>query len=228
MNSWNMHFLIMGSLEVNNLIIVESENDKFFIERLIECSNVGSINVQCICEFECLEGMNNLNKKLEEIKFDKYNKVGIILDADKEGIDKRINFINNTLKNVCDDVNITEINKLEKSSKLDVDFVCYIMHVNGYGELETVLKSIKKSDSFFADCLESWRECLKNNGKDISDKEFDKLYINNYIRFDTCSKLEQKHASKYCGLKYAMKKDIWDLDSSILYDLKEFLKLLAS
>ena len=147
---------------------------------------------QCICEFECLEGINNLNKKLEEIKFDKYNKIGIILDADKEGIDKRIEFINNALKNVCDDVELTSINKLEKSSKLDVDFLCYIMNVNGYGELETVLKSIKKSDSVFADCLESWRECLKVHNKDISDKDFDKLYINNYIRFDTCSKKEKK------------------------------------
>ena len=213
---------------MNNLIIVESKNDKFFIERLIEYYNCGNINVQCICEFECLEGINNLNKKLKDIKFDKYDRIGIILDADKEGINNRIEFINNSLKNVCDDLKLTSINKLEKSSKLDVDFVCYIMNVNGYGELETVLKSIKKSDSIFSDCLESWRECLKVHNKDISDKDFDKFYINNYIRFDTCNKLEQKQASKYCSFEYAIKKDIWDLDNNILYDLKEFLKLLVS
>ncbi|MEI0485222.1 DUF3226 domain-containing protein [Brachyspira intermedia] len=211
---------------MNNLIIVESKNDKFFIERLIEYYNCGNINVQCICEFECLEGINNLNKKLKDIKFDKYDIIGIILDADKEGINNRIEFINNSLKNVCDDVELTSINKLEKSSKLDVDFVCYIMNVNGYGELETVLKSIKKSDSVFADCLESWRECLKVHNKDISDKDFDKFYINNYIRFDTCNKYEQKQSSKYCSFESAMKKDIWDLDNNILIDLKEFLKLL--
>ena len=213
---------------MNNLIIVESKNDKLFIERLIEYYNCGNINVQCICEFECLEGINNLNKKLKDIKFDKYDIIGIILDADKEGINNRIEFINNSLKNVCDDVELTSINKLEKSSKLDVDFVCYIMNVNGYGELETVLKSIKKSDSVFADCLESWRECLKVRNKDISDKDFDKFYINNYIRFDTCNKYEQKQSSKYCSFESAMKKDIWDLDNNILYDLKEFLKLLVS
>ena len=211
---------------MNNLIIVESKNDKFFIERLIEYYNCGNINVQCICEFECLEGINNLNKKLKDIKFDKYDIIVIILDADKEGINNRIEFINNSLKNVCDDVELTSINKLEKSSKLDVDFVCYIMNVNGYGELETVLKSIKKSDSVFADCLESWRECLKVHNKDISDKDFDKFYINNYIRFDTCNKYEQKQSSKYCSFESAMKKDIWDLDNNILIDLKEFLKLL--
>ncbi|MEI0549976.1 DUF3226 domain-containing protein [Brachyspira intermedia] len=211
---------------MNNLIIVESKNDKLFIERLIEYYNCGNINVQCICEFECLEGINNLNKKLKDIKFDKYDIIGIILDADKEGINNRIEFINNSLKNVCDDVELTSINKLEKSSKLDVDFVCYIMNVNGYGELETVLKSIKKSDSVFADCLESWRECLKVRNKDISDKDFDKFYINNYIRFDTCNKYEQKQSSKYCSFESAMKKDIWDLDNNILIDLKEFLKLL--
>uniref|UniRef100_UPI003F4B742A DUF3226 domain-containing protein n=1 Tax=Brachyspira catarrhinii TaxID=2528966 RepID=UPI003F4B742A len=211
---------------MNNLIIVESKNDKFFIERLIEYYNCGNINVQCICEFECLEGINNLNKKLKDIKFDKYDRIGIILDADKEGIYKRIEFINNALKNVCDDVELTLINKLEKSSKLDVDFACYIMNINGYGELETVLKLIKKSDSIFADCLESWRECLKVYNKNISDKDFDKFYINNYIRFDTCNKYEQKQSSKYCSFESAMKKDIWDLDNNILNDLKEFLKLL--
>ena len=221
-----MHFLIMESLEVSNLIIVESKNDKFFIERLIEYYNCKNINVQCICEFECLDGINNLSRKLEEIKFDRYNKIGIILDADKEGIDKRIEFINNSLKNVCDDVKITAINKLEKSFKLDVYFACYIMNVNGYGELETLLKSIIKSDSIFADCLESWRECLKTHNKDISDKDFDKFYINNYIRFDTCSKKEKKHADVYCTFEYSIKKDIWDLDNNILNDLKEFLKLL--
>ena len=62
-----MHFLITESLEVNNLIIVESKNDMFFIKRLIEFSNINNmnnINVECICEFECLEGIGNLKKKL--------------------------------------------------------------------------------------------------------------------------------------------------------------------
>ena len=224
-----MHFLITESLEVNNLIIVESKNDMFFIKRLIEFSNINNmnnINVECICEFECLEGIGNLKKKLAEIKFDKYNRIGIILDADNEGIDKRIKFINEALKNVCDDVQLTEINKLEKSYKLDVDFICYI--INGYGELETVLKLIKKSDSFFADCLYSWRECLKIHNKCISDKDFDKFYINNYIRFDTCSEEEKKQADKYCNFESAIKKDIWDLDNNILDPLKEFLKLFES
>lgn len=95
---------------MNNLIIVESKNDKFFIERLIEYYNCGNINVQCICEFECLEGINNLDKKLKDIKFYKYDRIGIILDADKEGICKRIEFINKALKKVCDDVELTLIN----------------------------------------------------------------------------------------------------------------------
>ncbi|WP_300756270.1 hypothetical protein [uncultured Brachyspira sp.] len=39
------------------------------------------------------------------------------------------------------------------------------MNVSRYGELESVLKSIKKSYFVFADCLESLGECLKNNEK---------------------------------------------------------------
>ena len=98
------------------------------------------------------------------------------------------------------------INKLEKSYKLDVDFICYIINVNGYGELETVLKLIKKSDSFFADCLDSWRECLKIHNKCISDKDFDKFYINNYIRFDTAVRRKRNRQVNTVILNLLLKK----------------------
>ena len=95
-----MHFLIMESSEVNNLIIVESKNDKFFIERLIEYSNINNVNVQCICQFECLEGINNLNKKLEEIKFDKYDRIvckAIAFREERQAVRDEINRLESTL-----------------------------------------------------------------------------------------------------------------------------------
>ena len=102
------------------------------------------------------------------------------------------------------------------------------MNVSGSGELETVLKAIKSKDSTYADCLESWRDCLKGKGKpDLSQKEFDKFWVNNYLRFDTCLASEKSQAGTKCNYEAGIKKDIWDFENQILDDLKEFLKLVS-
>lgn len=69
---------------MSSLVIVESQNDKFFIEALMGNINLKNIEFKNpICnEFECLNGFTNLKNRLFEIKFDKYDKIGIILDAD--------------------------------------------------------------------------------------------------------------------------------------------------
>lgn len=216
---------------MNSLIIVESKNDKLFIEALIKYLDfkVGS-EIQSICEFKCLDGITNLENKFKDIKIDNYEIIGIILDANSEGIDKRIKFINDSLKDISLDVQLNKINEFKESKAIGVKFICYIMNVDGKGELETVLKMIKKKDSIYADCLSSWRDCvnksLDNNKENIKDKDFDKFWVNNYIRFDTCSKKEQKQAEKKCTLKKSFEKDVWDFDNKILDDLKNFLKLI--
>lgn len=216
---------------MNSLIIVESKNDKLFIEALIKYLDfkVGS-EIQSICEFKCLDGITNLENKFKDIKIDNYEIIGIILDANSEGIDKRIKFINDSLKDISLDVQLNKINEFKESKAIGVKFICYIMNVDGKGELETVLKMIKKKDSIYADCLSSWRDCvnksLDNNKENIKDKDFDKFWVNNYIRFDTCSKKEQKQAEKKCTLEKSFEKDVWDFDNKILDDLKNFLKLI--
>ena len=221
----------MESLGVNSLIIVESKNDKFFIEALIKYLNLKvGVEVQSICEFECLDGITNLENKLKDIKIDNYEIIGIILDANGEGIDERIKFINYSLKSICSDVQLNKINKFKESKAIGVKFICYIMNLAGKGELETILRRIKKKDSTYADCLGSWRDCvnksLNNNKENVKDKDFDKFWVNNYIRFDTCSKKEKRQAEKNCTLEKSFEKDVWDFDNKILDDLKNFLKLI--
>jgi len=236
---------------VNNLIIVESENDKYFIESFIEYLNLKNIEVDnpiCnVLEFNCLGGLNNLKNKLRDIRFDDYDKIGIILDADDVGIEGRIDFINQALKEVCSDVNLTEINKFEYSKELDVEIACYITNVNGKGELETLLRKVKSKESVYADCLESWKECLEKNGKPLNQKEFDKIWVSYYLKFDTCIGRDKKQKFKKCAneLKqnpknqyeietnlqsneYTIKKDIWDFEHNCLSDLKKFLSLFKS
>ncbi|MGJ0288884.1 hypothetical protein NG749_00870 [Aliarcobacter cryaerophilus] len=222
---------------MSSLIIVESDNDKYFIEKLKDKLGLSNIAVdQPICnmkDIECLNGLSEtkLISTLKEIRYDKWKKVGIILDADNVGIEERIKLINKCIKsldNVPSDFEITKINEFIEITSLDIQICCYITNISGKGELETVLRHIKSVDSPHADCLESWRACLNSKGKVIKDKDFDKFWVNNYLRFDTCSKEEQKQSSLKCRNEIAIKKDIWDLNNEILSELKTFLELLSS
>lgn len=218
---------------MSNLIIVESENDKFFLEALITKENFQNIEIgNPVCnvdDYEYLDGINKLSLRLNDLKPDKYEKIGIILDADKEGIDKRIEFINEALKgNLCDDVTLACINKFERSEEQDIEVACYIMNVDGCGELEDVMVAIKSKDSTYADCLEAWKKCLEDKGKNISDKDYRKFWISNYFRFDTCTNQEKKQAQRKCSNEAAIKKDIWNFEHECLDDLKAFLKLFSN
>jgi hypothetical protein len=175
-----------------------------------------------------------LTKALKDLKADiqkeDIDRVGIIIDIDRHSEVERIKFINDCIKNAfpkaitLDRVNqFTDLNFEDYPTKL----ACYFTNVNGQGELETVLKVIKSQDSTHADCLQSWRECLKNNGKEITDKVFDKSWIANYLRYDTPTKKEKKDAQNKLILNYALenKSFIWNLDHPILAELKVFFRL---
>ncbi len=222
---------------MKSLIIVESHNDKYFIEKLRDILDLENIELkEPVCkmaDYECLNGLSEkkLQLTLNDIKFDEYQKIGIIIDADNEGIQKRIDLINScirTLEEVPEDFQITKINEFIRVKNLDIEIGCYITNKDGFGELETVLKAIKKEDSTYADCLDSWKTCLNSKGKEINDKDFDKFWVSNYLRFDTCTKKEQKQADKNCKNEVAIRKNIWDFENPILEYLKEFLKLLNS
>lgn len=216
---------------MNNLIIVESEADKYFIEALIKNLNINNIEVGLpICsidDYDCLGGFNNLEKRLKEIRFDKYENIGIILDSDEEGIVKKVEFINKTFKNICPDLEIVDICTFYKSNQEEINVACYITNIDGYGELENILKEVKSKESIYADCLDSWRKCIESKGKVVTDKEFNKNWVNNYLRLDTCTNAKHKgNKAKYCSQsEESIKKDIWDFNNKYLDDLKKFLML---
>ena len=209
----------MGDLEVSNLLIVESHNDKYFIEALIDFMNLSNINVSeplcSIDEYECIGGIGNLKKKLKEVKArvaknGDIKKIGIIVDADNKGIEERGIEIENLISTVF-------------SEDDEIEFLYYITNVEGFGELETVLKEIKKNDSIYADCLNAWQECLPEDKK-IKKKDFDKFWVQIYQRYDCCSKKEAKQTDKKCNNEVSLKeKDIWNFEHEILNNLKEFL-----
>ena len=109
--------------------------------------------------------------------------------------------------------------------------LCHFTNYKGDGELETLLKEIVSRDTIYSDCLDSWRTCIEGKGKTISNKDFDKFWMANYLRFDTCTPEEQRQAGRKCsfaGFEYVMKNksDIFNLDSELLDEIKAYLELL--
>ena len=199
-----------------NRLIVESKNDKIFIEKLIQTLNLNNIEIDkpiYIDDYECLEGLseksvtNSLKSLSASLLKNNIKKIGIIIDQDNCSQQERFEFINNCIDQVfrksvylSDVNNLIEV-KIINDNNITLQLGCYFTNVNGQGELETVLKTIKTQDSDYADCLESWRSCVKEQAKNISDKDFDKFWISNYIRYDTCSPQESKQAGLSTGQK---------------------------
>ncbi|MFP4414035.1 DUF3226 domain-containing protein, partial [Coleofasciculus sp.] len=134
--------------------------------------------------------INALKALVADIQKRDIQKVGIVIDIDNFSVDERIQWVNECINQAfTNSTNLSQIGKFIEISTATGEVIklsCYFTNVDGKGELETVLKTIKSQDSAFADCLDSWRDCLSQKGKSITDKEFDKFWVSLYIRFDTC------------------------------------------
>ena len=56
---------------MSNMLIVESKNDKIFIEKLIAIMNLDNIEIDepiCVQEYDCLDGLNK-TKLINESKY---------------------------------------------------------------------------------------------------------------------------------------------------------------
>ncbi|MEI6442109.1 MAG: DUF3226 domain-containing protein [Nostocales cyanobacterium ELA583] len=185
-----------------------------------------------------MNGLNptKLKNALKDLKADiqkgEIERVGIIIDIDDQVEIDRINFVNECIQEVFPESQSLEEVKRFININFDVfniQLACYFINLNGKGELETVLKEIKTQNSDYADCLETWKDCLNNHDKSISVKEFNKFWVSIYIRFDTCSKKEKKQAKRKCSFESAMSEKtwIWDFEHPTLNDLKEFLQMFC-
>jgi len=226
---------------VTNFIIVEGQEDKVFIELLLD--NSTSVEVRPIF-IDKLGGLSveSLKNKLTTIKTklprEPIEKVGIILDFDDKTKQERVDLVNEALKAVfsnqpplkdCGENNaITVSFKGNDGSSYNFELACYLMGLNNAGELEDVLRDIKSRDSPVADCIV---ECLKG----IKLKEVKKEWIHFYLKYDICNDKQREHASKHCSLK-ALKQVMnnnksnppFDLSNSNLKQLKDFLDWIKS
>jgi hypothetical protein len=228
---------------VVNILIVESENDKYFLEALIHHLNYSEIDVAApICaidDYKCLGGLslkrltNALFYLKDEIQTtNDIQKIGIILDIDNETETRRIQMVNTAIQDTFETdeqlKSVSEFITVDIDDYSQVKIACYFTNVEGKGELETVLKAIKSKPSIYADCLANWRECIEAAGQKVTDKDFDKFWISIYQRFDCCNKKEKYQAARKCSHEASMKKAIYNFDSPILDHFKQFLSLFNS
>jgi uncharacterized protein YqgV (UPF0045/DUF77 family) len=221
-----------------NILIVESNNDKYFFQSVIKHLNY-DIEVEAPIfadsDYRPMEGLdskkltNALKELKAEIQKEDIERIGIIIDIDRYSENERIEFINSCIVKAFPNAELIDsVNQFIKLNFEDyqLQLACYFTNVDGQGELETVLKTIKSQDSTYADCLENWRQCLVQNDRKITDKKFDKLWVANYIRHDTSTKDDEKHANTNFNLNYVLqhKPTIWNLDHPILDRLKVFFK----
>jgi len=229
---------------VSNIVIVESKNDRIFMQAMVEKLNC---DIQLgtpiyIADYEPLEGLSetelmkalkNLIRKIDQKDIEK---IGIIIDIDNCSEQERLKFVDRCIKQVFDEAESLSSTKqfidICTDRGTNAKLACYFTNVGGKGELETLLKTIKARESPHADCLNSWKTCIESQGKQIDQKGFDKFWVSIYLRYDTCSNQEQTQAGKKCsmsGFDYVMehKKDIWDWDNPALDDLKEFFTLFC-
>jgi hypothetical protein len=210
---------------MKNIILVEGKDDKSFIEYLIQGVEVKPFSV------DVLGGLSKdaLIKRLDSLKSsflkNPFDKLGIIIDQDSFATEERLAFVNECLQG---NFNI-QLSDNQTFANLEIDGIplqiaCYFVNVDGKGELESLLTRIKTIASPYADCLQQWQNCLTEK---VSQKEFDKLWVHYYLKYDTATHQERQQAGKYCTLEYSLqaKTSIWNFNSPILNELKGFLAL---
>ena len=228
---------------MSNIVIVESKNDKFFMQAMVEKLNcdiqVASPiyiddykSLEGLSETELIKALKNLIRKIDRKDIEK---IGIIIDIDNYSEQERLKFVDRCIKQVFQAESLSSTKQfidICTNHGTKAKLACYFTNVGGKGELETLLKEIKARESPHADCLDSWKTCIESQGKQIDQKGFDKFWVSIYLRYDTCSNQEQTQAGKKCsmsGFDYVMehKKDIWDWNNPALDDLKEFFTLFC-
>lgn len=230
----------MEKLEVSNVLIVESHNDQYFIQALLDhlkLQNFKFNNPICaVDDYECLRGLDKekLKMALSRLKNrllkpqDKIvEKIGIIIDLDNDTMQNRLKLVNAAIQEIfATELAIPQVGQwvsIPVDTEIHVNISCYFMNVNGKGELETVLKAIKSQKSLYADCLEHWRNCITENELKLTDKEFDKFWVSTYHRFDCCDKKEKYRSEIKCNHEASFKKGVYDFNSPLLQELKSFL-----
>jgi len=168
--------------------------------------------------------------------------ISIIIDIDNHTIEDRFSLLNNAISSALNiHVNINEVgtfktfNITEDDFDFDFDLAYFFVGLNGKGEIEDLLIELACTDiAFHAESLKnSWRPHLESNyDTKLKDKDFNKLWIDFYKRYDCLTNRQKCNAGKYTQwdnflrkhpTKFDFSKNIKELDQ-----IKEFLALILT
>jgi hypothetical protein len=210
---------------MQNIILVEGKDDKAFIEKLMSGIEAKPITIEPLGGLSKDAMLKSLDAQRNAFLKKPYQKLGIIIDQDDFSIADRLTLVNECLQTIFG-IQLENISSFMKVQVEDIplQIACYFINFEGKGELESLLTRIKTQDSPYADCLNQWQNCLATK---VSQKEFDKLWVHYYLKYDTATHQERQQAGKYCTFEYSLlkKSHIWDLESTVLDGLKGFLQL---
>ncbi len=129
-----------------NILIVESENDQYFIEAIAK--KVSSETIVCRIDEYKYSSLDEkkLTTQITNALIDttrNVSKIGIILDMDDSTQEKRIELINKCLKKSFSDCGYPEIDRLLTNTKefikckidddLSVEIACFFTNIDGKG-----------------------------------------------------------------------------------------------
>ncbi|MBF0377441.1 MAG: hypothetical protein HQK72_08140 [Desulfamplus sp.] len=222
---------------MKNIIIVEGITDKKFIESYINyLQDIFSKQYFLIDSIvKDAKGQDAiysiLNAQKISIAKGETKNIGILLDADTEGISAKIeNKINPAIEKAFSLPNHIK----SQNTKYPIEFqsnifniFCYIFNINGKGELEDILKEIRiDKNTKTPMCLDKFLKCLDGFNLAYTEKEYKKNFI--YFYGYDCIKNEgldiEKTKEKLKNYDY-YSSDYLNFNHDILKELKLFLSL---
>lgn len=246
----NMTMRSVVNSSYDHRLFVEGKTDCWFIKGFLEhvfqdvpldISNCNSrkgkkkafsVNKdQIVLKIIPIDGIGNLEEALLKVLKDPKNRVnaGVILDANHEGIPSRLNVINHAVKKIFgDQERLANQNGRISMDHETVILSAHILNLGGGGELEDVLRRIANQETYgtgYADCLESWFQCIEAKGKTLPEKEKNKLWLQLYARYDACNKGQESSAEKNCDDESVLQKhSAWNYDHESLRELRDYLE----
>ncbi len=195
--------------------------------------------------------LENIKRQLDKPNYQRVNHIAVIIDIDfasdnklnKEqdgGKENRLYQVSKAINTVFNtDINFEKVgegNIIKSTITLDEDtiidnffFSCFLTkNTTNEGNLDYLLMDLasKKEEAHHANCLFSWRDCLKSNNKTIKDGYLIKLWVDYYIRFDTSTAKEKNDTAIKLKFPYVIEnkgEEIFNFDNPVLKSCREYL-----
>lgn len=218
---------------MKNIIIVEGKSDKKFLEGYLAYLKEDFPKKYFLIEEAKGQDAIFSILKAHQISINRREtkNIGILIDADEEGIKAKIeNKINPAIEKAFNIKNAVKApNKISqiKYGSNSVNIFCYIFNIDGKGELEDILKEIRTDkNAEFPICLDKFVECMKGFNEAYPEKTYKKNFIHFYGY--ECVRKEGINAegikSKLKGYEYYTQQH-WNFEDGRLKELKQFLDL---